>query len=160
LIEERGLCNAEIHSRLEALASSRQTAVVVARQGRPLGIIALADRVRESGRDAVDMLRHHGVERVVMLAGDNQTTADGLGRDLGVDEARAELLPADKVAAVQELRRKYGTVAMVGDGVNDAPALAVADVGIAMGVAGTDAALETADIALMADELLKIPFAI
>jgi Zn2+/Cd2+-exporting ATPase len=160
LVEERGLCNAEIHSRLEALAASRQTAVVVAREGRPLGIIALVDRVRESGRDAVELLRQQGVERVVMLTGDNQATADALGRDLGVDESRAELLPADKVAAVGELRRRYGTVAMVGDGVNDAPALAAADVGIAMGVAGTDAALETADIALMADELLKIPFAI
>jgi Zn2+/Cd2+-exporting ATPase len=160
LIEERGLCNAEIHTRLETLAAARQTAVVVARQGRPLGIIALADRVRESGRDAVELLRHHGVERIVMLTGDNQATADALGKDLGVDETRAELLPADKVAAINELRRRYGSVAMVGDGVNDAPALAAADVGIAMGVVGTDAALETADIALMADELLKIPFAI
>ena len=134
--------------------------MLVAREGRPLGIIALADRPRESGRDAIEMLRRQGVQRVVMLTGDNHASADALARDIGVDETHAELLPDDKVTAVQALKRKYGTVAMVGDGVNDAPALAAADVGIAMGAAGTDAALETADIALMADELLKIPFAI
>lgn len=160
LIEERGLCNAEIHSRLDGLAASGRTAVLVARHGRPLGIIALADRARESGRDALELLRRQGVERIVMLTGDNQATADALAHDLGMDEWHAELLPADKVAAVQKLRRAYGIVAMVGDGVNDAPALAAADVGIAMGAAGTDAALETADIALMSDELLKIPYAI
>jgi Cd2+/Zn2+-exporting ATPase len=134
--------------------------VLVARTGQPLGIIALADHVRESGRDAIDMLRLQGVQRIVMLTGDNQAAASALARELNLDEARAELLPADKVAVVQSLKREYGLVAMVGDGVNDAPALAAADVGIAMGVVGTDAALETADIALMADELLKIPYAI
>ena len=90
-----------------------------------------------------------------MLTGDNHASAEALARDIGVDETHAELLPHDKVAVVQTLKQKYGTVAMVGDGVNDAPALAAADVGIAMGAAGTDAALETADIALMADELLE-----
>jgi Cd2+/Zn2+-exporting ATPase len=160
LIEERGLCNAAIHSTLDALAASGRTAVLVARQGRPLGIIALADRTRESARDAIDMLRHQGVQRIVMLTGDNHASAEALAREIGVDETHAELLPHDKVSIVHELKKKYGTVAMVGDGVNDAPALAAADVGIAMGAAGTDAALETADIALMADELLKIPFAI
>ncbi|MEO5741369.1 MAG: heavy metal translocating P-type ATPase [Vicinamibacterales bacterium] len=160
LIEERGLCNAAIHSTLDALAASGRTAVLVARQGRPLGIIALADRTRESARDAIEMLRRQGVKRVVMLTGDNQASADALAREIGVDETYAELLPHDKVAVVHELKKKYGIVAMVGDGVNDAPALAAADVGIAMGAVGTDAALETADIALMADELLKLPFAI
>jgi Cd2+/Zn2+-exporting ATPase len=160
LIEERGLCSAAIHSKLDALAASGRTAVLVAREGRPLGIIALADRTRESARDAIDMLRRHGVQRVVLLTGDNRASAESLARDLGIDETRAELLPHDKVAAVHALKRSHGPVAMVGDGVNDAPALAAADVGVAMGAAGTDAALETADIALMADELLKIPFAI
>ena len=160
LIEERGLCNAAIHSKLDLLAASGRTAVLVARPERPLGIIALADRPRQSARDAIEMLRRQGVERVVMLTGDNQASADALARELGIDEIHAELLPHDKVEAVEKLRRTYGTVAMVGDGVNDAPAMAAADVGIAMGAAGTDAALETADIALMADELLKIPFAI
>jgi Cd2+/Zn2+-exporting ATPase len=160
LIEERGLCNAAIHSKLDALAASGRTAVLVAREGRPLGIIALADRTRESARDAIDMLRRQGVKRVVLLTGDNHASAESLARDLGIDETRAELLPHDKVAAIHALKRSHGPVAMVGDGVNDAPALAAADVGVAMGAAGTDAALETADIALMADELLKIPFAI
>jgi Cd2+/Zn2+-exporting ATPase len=160
LIEERGLCNAEIHAKLESLAESGRTAVLVALRGRPLGIIALADRPRAFGRETVDLLRGQGVEQIVLLTGDNQPSADALAREFGVDQAHAELLPADKVAAVQKLRKRYGTVAMVGDGVNDAPALAAADIGIAMGVAGTDAALETADIALMADELLKIPFTI
>jgi Cd2+/Zn2+-exporting ATPase len=93
-----------------------------------------------------------------MLTGDNAQTAAAIGSALGVDEWRAELLPADKVAAIEDLKRRYGAVAMVGDGVNDAPALAAADVGIAMGAAGTDAALETADVALMADELLAVPY--
>jgi Cd2+/Zn2+-exporting ATPase len=159
LIEERGLCSAEIHARLEELAASGRTVVLVARPGRPLGIIALSDQARSFGREAIDLLRKQGVERVVMLTGDNQPTADALALLLGVDESHAELMPADKVAAVQKLKGTYGTVAMVGDGVNDAPALAAADVGIAMG-AGTGAALETADIALMADDLLKISFAI
>ncbi len=128
--------------------------------GRPLGIIALTDRARDTSADVVDLLHDMGIERVVMLTGDNQSAAAGLGQALRVDEVRAELLPEDKVSVVKDLRRRYGVVAMVGDGVNDAPALAAADVGIAMGVAGTDAALETADVALMADELLKIPFAV
>ena len=160
LIEERGLCNADLHSKLDSVAASGRTAVLVARPGRPLGIIALADRPRASGRDAIELLRRQGVERVVLLTGDNQASADALAKDFGIDETHAELLPPDKVAAVQKLKRTYGTVAMVGDGVNDAPALAAADIGIAMGVAGSDAALETADIALMADDLLKIAFAI
>jgi Cd2+/Zn2+-exporting ATPase len=160
LIEERGLCNAAIHATLDALAGSGRTAVLVARQGRPLGIIALADRTRESARDAIEMLRQQGVQRVVLLTGDNRASADALAREVGIDETHAELLPHDKVAVVHKLKETYGTVAMVGDGVNDAPALAAADVGIAMGAAGTDAALETADIALMADELLKIPFTV
>jgi len=160
LIEERGLCNAALHSKLDLLAASGRTTVLVARPERPLGIIALADRSRESARETIEMLRRQGIVRIVMLTGDNRAAAEALARELGVDETHAELLPHDKVEVVQKLREKYGTVAMVGDGVNDAPALAAADIGIAMGAAGSDAALETADIALMADELLKIPFAI
>src|SRR6266850_6981932 len=95
-----------------------------------------------------------------MLTGDSYATAKAIALELGVDEFHAELLPEDKVSAIAELRARFGSVAMVGDGVNDAPALAAADVGIAMGVAGSDAALETADIALMADDLLRIPYAL
>ena len=158
LFEERLLCSPAVHERLEAITAAGRTAVLVARDDRAIGIIAVADRPREAGRDAVDLLRRHGVEKVVMLTGDSHATAAAIGAQLGVDEVRAELLPEDKVEAVHELRRRFGSVAMVGDGVNDAPALATADVGIAMGAAGSNAALETADVALMADELLKIPY--
>ncbi len=160
LFEERHLCTPAVHARVEALIASGRTAVLIARDDEPIGMIAVADRPREQGRDAVSMLHEHGVEAVVMLTGDSYGTARAIAGELGVDEFRADLLPADKVRAVEDLRQRYGTVAMVGDGINDAPALASADVGIAMGVAGSDAALETADVALMADELLKIPFAL
>ena len=158
LFEERGLCSPALHERVMASSAAGETAVLVARDDLPIGMIMIADRPRESGHDAVEMLRRQGVDRVVMLTGDSRGTAQALAGQLGVDEWRAELLPEDKVAAVEELRRTYGAVAMVGDGVNDAPALASADVGIAMGAAGSAAALETADVALMADELLKIPY--
>jgi len=158
LFEERRLCSPAIHERLDAIGAGGRTAVLVAYGDRPIGIIAVSDRPREAGRDTVDLLRRHGIQKVVMLTGDSYATANAIAAELGVDEVRAELLPEDKVAAVQELRRTFGSVAMVGDGVNDAPALATADVGIAMGAAGSDAALETADVALMADELLKIPY--
>jgi Cd2+/Zn2+-exporting ATPase len=158
LFEERGLCSPDLHARVVASSSAGETPVLVARDEQPIGMIMIADRARESGRDAVEMLRRQGVNRVVMLTGDSRGTAQALARQLGVDEWRAELLPEDKVTAVEEFRRTYGSVAMVGDGVNDAPALASADVGIAMGAAGSAAALETADVALMADELLKIPY--
>ena len=158
LFEERRLCSPAIHDRLEELSASGQTAVLVAHDDQPIGIIAVSDRPRKSGKDTVDLLRQHGITSVVMLTGDNRSTASAIAAELGVDDVRAELLPEDKVTAVDELRRRYGCVAMVGDGVNDAPALASADVGIAMGAAGSDAALETADVALMADELLKIPY--
>ncbi len=160
LFEEQGLCAPAFHDRLADMEAKGRTAVLVARAGRTVGIIAVADRPRESARDTVDLLRAQGVAPIVMLTGDSHGTAQAIAAERGVDEFRAELLPEDKVAAIQKLRREYGTVAMVGDGVNDAPAMAVADIGIAMGAAATDAALETADIALMADELLKIPFAI
>ncbi len=160
LFEERQLCYPELHAHVEALTASGRTPVIVARDRQPIGLIAVADRPRETSRDTVDLLRAQGIDAVVMLTGDAEGTARAIAEEIGVDEYRAELLPQDKVAAVEELRRRYGSVAMVGDGVNDAPALASADVGIAMGAAGSDAALETADVALMADELLKIPYAL
>ena len=160
LFEDHGLCTPEIHEGLDRLASNGRTAVLVAADDRPLGIISVADETRDAGRDAIAMLRRQGVKHIVLLTGDHQGTASGVARELGIDEVHAELLPEDKVRAVQTLRETYGVVAMVGDGVNDAPALAAADVGIVMGAVGTDVALETADVALMADELLKIPFTV
>jgi Cd2+/Zn2+-exporting ATPase len=157
LFAERGLCSPAIDRHLEALGRAGRTAVLVAHGGRTIGVIGVADRTRDAAREAVDRLRQAGVEHVALLTGDNEQTAAAIGSSLGIDESRAELLPADKVSAVEELRRRYGAIAMVGDGVNDAPALAAADVGIAMGAAGTDAALETADVALMADDLLAVP---
>jgi len=118
------------------------------------------DETRELARETVDLLRERGIAHLVLLTGDREPAAKALARSLGLDEYRADLLPEDKVAAVEDLRVRYGVLTMVGDGVNDAPALAAADVGVAMGAAGTDAALETADVALMADELLKIPYAL
>jgi Cd2+/Zn2+-exporting ATPase len=160
LVEERGWCSPRVDAHLERLAAEGRTAVLVVRDAQVIGIISVADQVRESARETVELLREQGVAHVALLTGDNAATAGALASQLGIDEVRAELLPENKVEAVEGLKRKYGLVAMVGDGVNDAPALAAADVGIAMGVAGTDAALETADVALMADELLKIPYAL
>ncbi len=160
LFEERGLCSAEMEASLEAFTARGCGSVMVAAAGTPIGVIGVADEPREAAGDAVELLRRQGVEHVILLTGDHESAAKSLTESLDLDGYRASLLPEDKVTAVEELRRRYGSLAMIGDGVNDAPALAAADVGIAMGVAGTDAALETADIALMADELLKIPYAL
>lgn len=145
---------------LARLQSAGKTAVLVGIDNKLAGILAIADTVREAAHDTVSRLRAMGVKRTVLLTGDNTATAEAIAQQAGVDEFMAELLPQDKLAAVTGLLKKYGKVAMVGDGVNDAPALAAATVGIAMGGAGTDTALETADIALMADDLSKLPFAI
>jgi Cd2+/Zn2+-exporting ATPase len=160
LFEERGLTSRDTDTVLDGLAQAGRTTVLVAVDEVPIGVIGVADDLRPMARDAVSLLRAQGVEHVAILTGDHESAARAFAGAVGADAHRAGLLPEDKVAAVQELRQAYGALAMVGDGVNDAPALATADVGIAMGVAGTDAALETADVALMADELLKIPYAL
>ena len=160
LFEERGMCSARAEEVLGTLAATGASTVMVGAAGQPVGIIGVADETREAARGAVEMLRSQHIDHIVVLTGDHAATAKVLAEDLGLDAYRADLLPEDKVTAVNELRSCYGALAMVGDGVNDAPALASADVGIAMGVAGTDAALETADVALMSDELVKIPYAI
>ena len=160
LFEERGMCAPAIDERMEALAADGRTGVLVGWAGRAMGLIVIADAVRESARPAVDLLRQQGVEHIVMLTGDNASTASRVASSLGISEVQAELLPAGKVDAVRRLKASRGSVVMVGDGVNDAPALAAADVGIAMGAAGSGAALETADVALMADELLRLPYAL
>ena len=160
LFEERGLCSPAMEASLDTFTERGCGSVMVAGAGTAIGVIGVADEPREAARDAVDLLRHQGIEHVMLLTGDQESAAKTLAESLDLDGYRAALLPEDKVTAVEELRRRYGALAMIGDGVNDAPALAAADVGIAMGVAGTDAALETADVALMADELLKVPYAL
>jgi Cd2+/Zn2+-exporting ATPase len=160
LFEERGLCSPALETVLDELSAHGCSTVLVGTEHAALGAIGVQDETREHAREAVDLLRKQGIEHLVLLTGDHEPAAKALAASLGLDEYRADLLPEDKVTAVEGLRARYGVLAMVGDGVNDAPALAAAEVGIAMGVAGTDAALETADVALMADELLKIPYAL
>ena len=159
-LEERGQETTEIHDELEQLAAAGQTVVVFGDDSHVCGFITVADPVRPDGRRTVQALREAGIESIVMLTGDNQGAARAIAQHTGVDSVQAELLPADKVRAVEELVGRYGTVAMVGDGVNDAPAMARATIGIAMGAAGSDAAIETADIALMSDDLAKLPWLI
>lgn len=142
-------------------AESRGESIVgVSRDGAWMGWISLADRPRDGARPAMQELRRLGVRRTVMLTGDNAGTAAMVASAVGVDEVASELLPADKLDVLARLEEEYGAVAMVGDGVNDAPALAAASVGIAMGAAGSDTALETADVALMGDDLEKLPYLI
>lgn len=150
----------EVTRALARYAAAGKTAVILAQDSEPLGVLAVADVARTQAAAAVAGLRRLGIQHVVMLTGDNEATAAAVSRTVGIDEFRASLLPEEKTAAVKALRDRLGPIAMVGDGVNDAPALATADVGIAMGAAGTDVALETADVALMADDLGKLPEAI
>src|SRR5262249_14116846 len=141
--------------RRDALASSGRTAVLVAVDGRAAGVIGLADAPRPTAAAAVAALHEAGVG-VVMLTGDTQATAERIAGRLGIEDVIAEVLPGDKAAAIAELQRAGHSVAMVGDGVNDAPALAQADLGIAIG-AGTDVAIETADVVLMRSDPLDVP---
>lgn len=159
-LEERGQETPDVHERLEAMSQAGRTAVVVGTGDHVCGLIAVADAVREESRDAVRSLREAGIETVVMLTGDNRGTAEAVGKETGIDEVRAELLPGEKVAAIDQLVARYGQVAMIGDGVNDAPAMARATLSVAMGAAGSDAAIETADVALMSDDLSKLPWLI
>ncbi len=160
LFEQRGWSGPDVERALQALAARGESTVVVGADGQAIGVIGVADEVREGAQDTVEMLGRHGIEHVALLTGDHDLAARALAARVGISDCRSSLLPEQKLAAVEALRSRYGALAMVGDGVNDAPALAAADVGIAMGVAGTDAALETADVALMADDLSKIPYAL
>jgi Cd2+/Zn2+-exporting ATPase len=159
-LEERGQETEEVHRRLEALSQAGRTVVVVGNESHVCGFLTLADAVRPRAKQVVEALREIGLARVALLTGDNKATAEAIAREVGVDEVSAELLPEEKVAAVEDLVARYSHVAMVGDGVNDAPALARASVGIAMGAAGSDATIETADVALMADDLSRLPWLI
>ncbi|HLS49425.1 MAG TPA: cation-translocating P-type ATPase [Actinomycetaceae bacterium] len=142
------------------LAAAGRTPMVVALDGRVVGLLGVADRIRPDARAMVAGLHKAGVAKVIMLTGDVAPVAHAVGAEVGIDEVRAGLLPEDKLDAVAELQEQGYTVAMVGDGVNDAPALATANIGVAMGAAGTGVAIETADIALMNDDLLKLPQAV
>lgn len=159
-LEERCQETPSVHERLEALAQGGRSVVVIGTETHVCGFIALEDTLRENAKETLVELRATGIGHVIMLTGDNRSSAEAIGAQAGVDEVKAELLPENKVTAVEELTQRFGAVAMVGDGVNDAPALARATVGIAMGAAGSDAAIESADIALMSDDLSKLPWLI
>ncbi len=156
LIEELGICNAATEAALNKLEAEGKTAVIVCSATAPLAVIGVADTVRETSRQAIAELHALGI-RTLMLTGDNELTAQAIAKNVGIDDARGNLLPEDKLAVITDEIAQHGTVGMVGDGINDAPALAKSSIGVAMGAAGTDTALETADVALMDDDLRKIP---
>ncbi len=149
-----------ISVQISKLQTQGKTVMILGTAYEILGLIAVADQVRTTSKEVIGKLHQLGIEKTVMLTGDNQRTAEAIGQEVGVTDIRADLLPEDKLNFIKELREQYSSVAMVGDGVNDAPALAASTVGVAMGGAGTDTALETADIALMSDDLSKLPFTI
>ena len=159
LIEDRGLCSAQIEARLAVHEAQGRSVTLLASQAQVLAIFAVADTIKESSREALAELHALGVSSA-MLTGDNTATARTIAKQAGIDDARGNLLPEDKLMAIEDLRKRYGPVAMTGDGINDAPALARADIGIAMGAAGTDIAMEAADVVIMNDDLRRIPEAI
>jgi len=160
LFEEKNFCTPELDRKMEEMEKERHSLVVVGNSKRALGIIVISDALRSNCKSTIDELRKIGIRKIAMLTGDNQGTAMAIAKKLEIDAFKAELMPQDKVTAIKDYLRKYDRLAMIGDGVNDAPALASATIGIAMGTTGTDAALETADIALMNDDLSGIPFVI
>jgi Cd2+/Zn2+-exporting ATPase len=161
LIRDHGITiDDELENCMATEENNGRTAVIVSEDQDILGAIFIADVPREDALTLVSRLKRSGVQKVVMLTGDNTRTAKAIAERLGIDEYRAEMLPEQKVAVIKSLKDQGHIVAMVGDGINDAPAMATADVGIAMGAAGTDVAMETADLVLMADRLEKLPYAI
>jgi len=160
LLHEKKMETPDIHRQIEALEDLGHSVVVIGNDSHVCGFISIADTVRPDAPRAIRDMRVAGVEHVVMLTGDNAGTAQAVARAVGIDDMRAELLPEDKMRAVERFVHDIGPTAMIGDGINDAPALAAATLGIAMGAAGSDAAIETADIALMSDDLMRIPWLI
>lgn len=159
-LEERNQETPEVHQQLEELQVAGLSIVVIGNDDHVCGFLTLIDEIRPGAKDLLAELQKLGVRNVVMLTGDNQGTADAIAKEVGIDEVHAELLPEDKVNRISQLVAKYEHVAMIGDGVNDAPALGRADLGIAMGAAGSDAAIETADVAFMSDNLARLPWLI
>lgn len=166
LTHETGLCGPEVEEKLAGIEAKGRSLAVIGHAphggcaGELLGIIAIADQVRPEAADAVKRLHQAGVAEVVMLSGDNQRTADAIAAEAGIDRAFGDLMPEDKVVKIRELVATYGHAGMIGDGVNDAPALAIASVGIAMGGIGSDTAIETSDITLMKDDLNRVADAV
>lgn len=156
LMEELKVCGEHVESVLLPLEKQGKTAVVLATESQALCVFAVADTIRNSSVQAVKEMRAHGIH-CVLLTGDNQNTANAIAEEVGIKDVHGDMLPEDKLKAIDELRKRYGVVGMVGDGINDAPALAKASIGFAMGAAGTDTALETADVALMEDDLRRLP---
>lgn len=156
LVEELGLCSPALEARLDALEMQGKTVVLLLDTSGPIALFAVADTVKETSREAIAQLHELGI-KTVMLTGDNPHTAKAIADQVGIDEAQGNLLPADKLSAIEALYARNHRVGMVGDGINDAPALARAEIGFAMAAAGTDTAIETADVALMDDDLRKIP---
>jgi Cd2+/Zn2+-exporting ATPase len=156
LMEDLGVEDAAFHALATRLEDAGHSLVAISTEEHICGLISVADSVRAMAAEVVRTLKRLGIAVIVMLTGDNQGTAQAVGTSLGVDQVHAELLPADKVTAIETLRHTYGEIAMVGDGVNDAPAMAAATLGIAMGAIGTAAAMETADITLMSDDLTRL----
>ncbi len=160
LFKEHSPLNKKTEETVEHLQMQGKSVILIGTEKELLAVIAVADEIRETSKEVIQKLHDMGIEHTIMLTGDNYGTAKAIGNQVGVSEYQAELMPEDKLTYIKKLINIYKNVAMVGDGVNDAPALAASTVGIAMGGAGTDTALETADVALMADDLRQLPFAI
>jgi Cd2+/Zn2+-exporting ATPase len=156
LVEDLGLCSPELEEKLFALEKQGKSVVLLLDGSGPLALFAVADTVKDSSREAIRQLHELGI-KTLMLTGDNAHTAEAIAGQVGMDQARGDLLPGDKLQAIEGLYAQGHRVGMVGDGINDAPALARAEIGFAMAAAGTDTAIETADVALMDDDLRKIP---
>jgi Cd2+/Zn2+-exporting ATPase len=157
LCEDRHFCNSDVLQRVEGLTREGKTAIVLGKEHEALCLVAFRDSARHQSRHTVSALKALGVSHMVMLSGDQATTVKQLAAEVGIEHQNAQMLPEEKMDAIHKLRERFGRVAMVGDGINDAPALAAASVGIAMGAVGTDTALETADVVLMQDDLSRLP---
>jgi len=165
-VHELGICTPELEKKLEQLEEQSATVVIVAHKthdnckGEVIGIIALGDQIRNDAKQSLVKIKSAGVKSIIMLSGDNHKTATAVGAQVGVDESFGDLLPEGKVEQIKNMKKQYGYVAMIGDGINDAPAMAVSDLGIAMGFVGSDTAIETADMTLMTDDLNQVGVAI
>lgn len=165
-IHELGICTPEVEKKLQILEEQSLSVVIVAHKthdacnGEVVGIIALGDQIRSDATKSLEKIRSAGVKSIIMLSGDNHKTASAVGAQVGVNESFGDLLPEDKVEKIKKMKSQFGYVAMIGDGINDAPAMAVSDLGIAMGFVGSDTAIETADMTLMTDDLNQVAVAI